>query len=112
MTFFIPSAVAEPAAQQSAAGDFMLMPMMIIFLFLMYFMTIRPQKKRQKEHEALLGQLSKGDEVLLNSGMHGKILKVDDNYVVINTGKSVELKFQRAAVMAMLPKGTIKQIED
>jgi preprotein translocase subunit YajC len=81
-----------------------------MFLF-MYLLIIRPQRKRQKEHQNLVSALAKGDEVIMTSGMLGKILKVDDNYVVIETGNNVELKFQKVAVHAVLPKGTIKSID-
>lgn len=114
MSFLIPNAMAEgPAGPPSGSADPMItMGMMLVFFVLLYVFTIRPQRKRQKEHADLLGKLSKGDEVVLSSGMLGKILKVDDSYVVVNTGKNIELKFQRSAVMAMLPKGTIKQIDE
>uniref|UniRef100_UPI003F6D144B preprotein translocase subunit YajC n=1 Tax=Pseudomaricurvus sp. TaxID=2004510 RepID=UPI003F6D144B len=61
-------------------------------------------------HQELVTGLGKGDEVVMNSGMLGKITKVDENYMVIETGNSVELKFQKSAVHAVLPKGTIKSI--
>ncbi len=80
-----------------------------LFVF-MYFFMIRPQRKRQKEHQELVGGLGKGDEVVMNSGMLGKVIKVDDDYLVIETGTNVELKFQKVAVHAILPKGTIKSI--
>ena len=76
----------------------------------MYFLIIRPQRKRQKEHEALLTSLNKGDEVVLTSGLLGKIVRLDEGYVVLNTGDNIELKFQRQAIVAVLPKGTIKAI--
>ena len=76
----------------------------------MYFLIIRPQRKRQKEHNALVGALGKGDEVVTTSGMLGKITKVDENYIVLDVGNNSELKFQRVAVHAVLPKGTIKSI--
>ncbi|MAZ69932.1 preprotein translocase subunit YajC [Porticoccus sp.] len=80
-----------------------------LFLF-MYFLIIRPQRKRQKEHRELTGSLGKGDEVVMNSGLLGKITKLDDDYMTIQVANNVELKFQRAAVHAVLPKGTIKDI--
>jgi len=80
-----------------------------LFLF-MYLLIIRPQRKRQKDHQNLVSSLKKGDEVLLTSGMLGKLLKVDDNYIVIETGTNIELKFQKSAVHAVLPKGTVKSI--
>ena len=80
-----------------------------LFLF-MYLLIIRPQRKRQKEHEGLMASIAKGDEVVMTSGIIGKVIKVDDNYVVLETGNSVELKFQKFALHAVLPKGTIKAI--
>ena len=71
---------------------------------------IRPQQKRQKEHNNLISSLSKGDEVVLTSGMLGKISKLDAEYMVLEAGNGQELKFQRVAVHAVLPKGTIKAI--
>jgi len=70
---------------------------------------IRTQKKRQKENKELFSSLSKGDEVVLNSGLLGKIAKVDENYLVLEVGNT-ELTFQKVAVHAVLPKGTIKSI--
>jgi len=81
-----------------------------MFLF-MYLFIIRPQRKRQKEHAALVSALAKGDEVVMTSGMLGKVIKVDENYVVLDTGNSIQLKFQKIAVHAVLPKGTIKSID-
>jgi preprotein translocase subunit YajC len=75
----------------------------------MYFFLIRPQQKRQKEHQQLVDSINKGDEVVLTSGMLGKVIHVDELYMVIDTGKT-EMKFQKSAVHAVLPKGTIKSI--
>ena len=84
--------------------------MMVGLFVLFYFIAIRPQRKRQKEHADLVANLSKGDEVVTNSGILGKISKLDDNYVVLQVADNVELKFQRVAVHAVLPKGTLKSI--
>lgn len=112
MSFFISDAVAQtagaPAAQEASSISLILM-MVGMFAF-MYFLIIRPQRKRQKEHEALLTSLNKGDEVVLTSGLLGKIVRLDEGYVVLNTGDNIELKFQRQAIVAVLPKGTIKAI--
>ncbi|MGB1807663.1 MAG: preprotein translocase subunit YajC [Porticoccaceae bacterium] len=80
-----------------------------LFLF-MYFLIIRPQRKRQKEHANLVESLSKGDEVVMTSGMLGKITKLEGDYVVLEVSNNLELKFQKAAVHGVLPKGTIKAI--
>lgn len=84
--------------------------LMVGLFVLFYFIAIRPQRKRQKEHADLVSNLSKGDEVVTNSGILGKITKLEDNYVVLQVADNVELKFQRVAVHAVLPKGTLKSI--
>ena len=84
---------------------------MIVGMFVMlYFLTIRPQRKRQKEHAELITNLSSGDEVVTTSGIMGKISKLDDDYVVLKVTDNVELKFQKVAIHAVLPKGTLKKI--
>ncbi len=80
-----------------------------LFLF-MYFVIIRPQRKRQKEHQELVNRLNKGDEVVLTSGMLGRITEVDETYIAIEATNNVVLKFQKIAVHAVLPKGTIKSL--
>lgn len=80
-----------------------------LFVF-MYFLIIRPQRKRQKDHQNLVNNLNKGDEVVLSSGMLGKINKMEGDYLLIQVADNVELKFQKVAVHAVLPKGTIKSI--
>lgn len=110
MEFLIPAAMAQAeAASQQANPLGMLLPFAVLFAF-MYFFMIRPQRKRQKEHQELISNVGKGDEIVLSSGMLGKVVKVDDDYLVIDTGNNVELKFQKVAVHAVLPKGTIKAI--
>ncbi len=113
MGLFVSSAFAQStAAQPSAQASPLISILMFAGLFaFMYFFIIRPQRKRQKEHQNLVAALAKGDEVVLTSGMLGKVVKVDENYVVIETGNNIELKFQKVAVHAILPKGTIKSIE-
>ncbi|MDX2464047.1 MAG: preprotein translocase subunit YajC [Porticoccus sp.] len=101
-------AAAAPASQEPNPLYTLLM-FGGLFVF-MYFIIIRPQRKRAKEHKELTGSLGKGDEVVMNSGLLGKISKLDEAYIVIEVANNVELKFQRAAVHAVLPKGTIKQI--
>lgn len=112
MSFFIASAMAQAEAAPSPSGNPMITLLMFggMFLF-MYLLIIRPQRKRQKEHQNLVAALAKGDEVIMTSGMLGKVIKVDENYIVLETGNNVELKFQKVAVHAVLPKGTIKTIE-
>jgi preprotein translocase subunit YajC len=112
MSFFISSAMAQAQSAPSPQGSPMITLLMFggMFLF-MYLLIIRPQRKRQKEHQNLVTALAKGDEVLMTSGMLGKVVKVDENYIVLETGNNIELKFQKVAVHAVLPKGTIKSID-
>ena len=112
MSFFISEAVAQTAAAPATSPQSpytMVLMMGGMFVF-MYFLVIRPQRKRQKEQAALMSSLNKGDEVVLTSGLLGRIVRVDGDYLVLNTGDNIELKFQRQAVHAVLPKGTIKAI--
>ena len=110
MSWLIPAAHAAegtpPAPQGGGFSWILLIGMFAVF----WFLIIRPQRKRQKEHQALVSALGKGDEVVMTSGMLGHIKKVDDNYVVVEIAEGVEMKFQKAAVHAVLPKGTIKAI--
>lgn len=110
MSLFISSALAAPAATPGEANPLITVVMFGGLFLFMYLMIIRPQRKRQKEHRELVSNLSKGDEIVTNSGILGKISKIDGDYVVLEVSDKIELKFQRAAVHAVLPKGTIKAI--
>lgn len=112
MSFFIADALAEaPVAGAAAEGSALsFWGMMIFMVLIFYFMIIRPQNKRNKELKTLLESLSKGDEVALSGGMLGKITKVTDDYVVVEVAQNVEISFQKGAVTATLPKGTLKNI--
>lgn len=86
------------------------MALMVGLFALFYFIAVRPQRKRQKEHAELVANLAKGDEVVTSSGILGKITKLEDHYVVLQVADNVELKFQRVSIHAVLPKGTLKSI--
>lgn len=105
---FISDAHAEAAAQPAGGGTEMLV-MIGIFFAIMYFMIIRPQQKRQKEHTSLMNSLSKGDEVVTNGGMMGKIKGVSEDVVRIELAENVVIKVQKHAIASVLPKGTINQ---
>ncbi len=105
---FISDAHAE-AAPASAGGGTEMLIMIGIFFAIMYFMIIRPQQKRQKEHKALMDSLSKGDEVVTNGGMMGKIKAVSDEVVRIELAESVVIKVQKHAIASVLPKGTLNE---
>ncbi|MCY0963610.1 preprotein translocase subunit YajC [Parathalassolituus penaei] len=80
------------------------------FLAIFYFLLWRPQSKRQKEHKELIGALAKGDEVVTAGGMLGKVIKVTDDFVVIEVGNGIQMPIQKVAVAMALPKGTIKDV--
>lgn len=110
MSLFIASAHAQ-AEGASAGGGEMFQILFLVGLFaLFYFIAIRPQRKRQKEHAALVSALGKGDEVVTSSGILGRITSLDDSYIVLNVANNVDMKFQRIHVHAVLPKGTLKSI--
>ena len=77
----------------------------------LYFVMIRPQMKRAKEHKAMVDALQKGDEVIAAGGLLGKVTKVADNYVTIEIADKIEIRVQRPAVQLVLPKGTVKGVE-
>ncbi|MCW8193521.1 preprotein translocase subunit YajC [Proteobacteria bacterium 005FR1] len=110
MDFLIPAAMAQAQTGQPAQSPWTFFIMMGGLFLFMYLFMIRPQQKRAKEHKELVSSLSKGDEVLLNSGLVGKVNKVDENYIVVEVADNTELKFQKVAVHAVLPKGTLKSI--
>lgn len=112
MSFFIADAFAEggPAAAAEAplfANPLVMLGIMVVFF---YFFIIRPQNKRNKEQKLLMEGLSKGDEVVVTGGMLGKVVKVTDDFVVVEVAANTEIRFQKAAITATLPKGTIKSI--
>lgn len=111
MSFFIADAYAQAAAQPASQSSAIMQMLFLGGLFVMfYFLAIRPQRKRQKEHATMVSALAKGDEVVTNSGILGKVTKVEDDYVALQVADNVELKFQKASVHAVLPKGTLKSI--
>jgi preprotein translocase subunit YajC len=108
---FISNAFAQ-AAPAAAGGDassslFSLLPLVLMFVVL-YFVMIRPQMKRQKEHKAMIDALAKGDEVVTAGGLLGKVSKMGDQYLGIEVSGNVEVQIQRSAVVQVLPKGSIK----
>ena len=112
MDFFIEQAAAEevPAGAGPAGGGIAAFAPLIILVVVFYFLLIRPQNKRNKEHKELIGSLQKGDEIVTTGGLLGKVIKVEGDYLVFQVSEKVELKLQKAAVAASLPKGTLKNI--
>lgn len=91
------------------AGWAGLLPIILMFV-LLYFMLIRPQMKRAKEHKTMVDALQKGDEVVTGGGVLGKIMRVGEAYVTLEIAPEVEVNVQKASVQTLLPKGTIKSI--
>jgi preprotein translocase subunit YajC len=106
---FISNAYAQTAG--AAAGGMssltQMLPLVLMFVVL-YFIMIRPQMKKQKEHKAMIDAIGKGDEVVTGGGLLGRITKVDEQYVSVEITGNVVVQLQRSAVVQVLPKGTIK----
>jgi len=103
--------IISPAAAQAAPSQgspMSLLVMMVLFFGVFYFMAIRPQMKRAKEHRALLSGLSKGDEVLTNGGVAGRIEDLGESFVSVEIAEGVTIKVQKNAITAVLPKGSLK----
>jgi preprotein translocase subunit YajC len=84
--------------------------MMAVLFGLMYFMMIRPQMKRQKEHRALIAGLAKGDEVVTNGGIAGRVEEVGETFITVEIAANVKVKVQKGAVQQVLPKGSLKSV--
>jgi preprotein translocase subunit YajC len=116
LMFFISDALAQTAPAAAAGPESMWTSMlfMVLIFVVFYFLLIRPQVKRQKEHKAMVDALNKGDEILTAGGLIGKITELTDQYATIQIStvdsKPVEISIQRAAVQTLLPKGTMKSI--
>jgi preprotein translocase subunit YajC len=110
---FISSAFAQTApAAASAGGDLQsslmsMLPLLLMFVVL-YFVMIRPQMKKQKEHKTMIDALAKGDEIVTAGGFLGKVSKLGDGYLGVEIANGVEVQMQRSAVVQVLPKGSIK----
>jgi preprotein translocase subunit YajC len=106
---FISEAYAQAAAPAAGAqsGLMSFLPLVLMFVVL-YFVMIRPQMKRQKETKAMLDALSKGDEVVTQGGVIGKITKIGETFVSVEVANGVELQLQRVAIVQVLPKGSYK----
>ncbi len=109
MDFFISSAQAQdPGA--AGMGAFQPLIMMLIFIAVFYFLLIRPQMKRAKEHRAMVSQLAKGDEVITSGGIAGRIEEVGESFITVQIAQGVNIKVQKHAVGNVLPKGTLKDV--
>jgi preprotein translocase subunit YajC len=109
MNSLIPDAMAQAAggagAPQSGLPMFV---MMGLFVVIFYFLLIRPQQKKQKEHQAMLGKLAAGDEIVTAGGILGRIVEIGDNFITLEIADNVRIKVQRFQVTTLVPKGTLK----
>jgi len=110
MDFFISPAMAEAAGAQAGSPGLLDFAFPIILLVLFYVMLIRPQQKRAKEHRAMQTALTKGEEVVTDGGLMGKILEINDNAITVQIADGVEVKVRRESINAVLPKGTLKKL--
>ncbi|AXS80645.1 preprotein translocase subunit YajC [Dechloromonas sp. HYN0024] len=97
------------AAADPTGGLMQMLPMILMFVVL-WFLMIRPQMKKTKEHKALLEALTKGDEVVTQGGIVGKVVKVGDSYVTVEIATGTEVVLQKPAIGLVLPKGTLKSL--
>jgi preprotein translocase subunit YajC len=110
MSFFISDAYAQ-AAPQASQPDILgaVLPFVVLFA-VFYFLLIRPQQKRAKEHKKMVEALGKGDEVVTQGGVFGRVTDLGENIVEVEIADGVKIKVQRQAVSSVLPKGTIKNL--
>ena len=105
MDFLIQNAYAQGAPQ---GGGFSPLLIMVVFIALMYFLMIRPQQKRQKEHAELVANLKVGDEVLTSGGILGVITGISDHYAIVKIADNTEIKIQKSSVASVVPKDTFE----
>jgi preprotein translocase subunit YajC len=102
----------SPAWAQASPGPagspYGFMFMMVAFVIIFYFMLIRPQQKKAKEHQAMLGKLSSGDEIVTTGGILGRIVEVGDAFITLEVADGVRLKVQKGQIASLMPKGTLK----
>jgi preprotein translocase subunit YajC len=108
---FISDAFAQAAPAAGADSMFgslgSMLPLVLMFVVL-YFVMIRPQMKRQKEHKSMIDALAKGDEVVTSGGLLGKVSKMGESFIGLEVAGGVEVQVQRSAVVQVMPKGTVK----
>ncbi len=109
MDWLIPSAYAQAAGGAQPNAFTSLLPLVLIFV-VFYFLLIRPQTKRAKEHKAMVAALAVGDEVVTSGGMLGRITEVGDQFLTVEVAEGVRVKVQRHTVTSILPKGTLKSV--
>jgi preprotein translocase subunit YajC len=110
MNVLISNAYAQSAAGAGPMGGLMEFLPIILMFGVLYFLMIRPQMKKAKEHKALIAALAKGDEVITQGGVAGRIAKVSDDFLTVEVAEKVEIQVQKSAISLVLPKGTLKNL--
>ena len=108
LDLFISPAAAQAAGAGPAPSPFPSIIMMLALFGIMYFLMIRPQMKRSKEHRDLISKLAKGDEVITTGGIAGKVDDLGENFITVEIAEGIRVRLQRTAIVAVLPKGTLK----
>ena len=108
-SFFIANAHAQVGSEGPGSMLATFVPLILIFV-VFWFLLIRPQQKKAKDHRAMVSALSKGDEVVTNGGLLGRITGIGDNFLTVEVAEGMEVRVQRSAVAALMPKGTIKAV--
>jgi len=106
----ISNAYAQEAVQAAGGSDLGAFLPLILMIGVLYFLMIRPQMKRAKEHKAMVGALSKGDEIITGGGIAGKVTEVGDNFVQVEIAANTVVAVQKQTITAVLPKGTLKAL--
>lgn len=110
LDLLIPAAHAQAATPAAQGGGLMGFLPLLLMLPLMYFLLIRPQQKRMKEHREMIDKLANGDEVITSSGIAGVIREIGEQFVVVEVADNVRLRVQKGAIGHVLPKGTLKNL--
>jgi preprotein translocase subunit YajC len=108
LDFLIAPAYAQAAAPAGGGGMLSTLMFPLLLIAVMYFLMIRPQMKRQKEHRAMLDKLGNGDEVITNGGVAGVVREIGDSFITVEVADNVRIRVQKGAIANVLPKGTLK----
>ena len=112
MSWFIADAWAQAGGGAQGGSPYVTLIMLGGMFVVFWFLLIRPQQKRAKEHKAMVEALAKGDEVITSGGVLGRVTQLGPNYVSVEVADKVEIKVQRPAIQAVLPKGTLKSANE
>ncbi len=111
MLFIQDAYAAGVAGSQEQVGLLTMMPMLLFFFGMMYFMVLRPQQKKTKEHQSMMKALQKGDEIVTAGGIMGKVVHIDSDMVLLSVAKGCDMMLQKASIVTVLPKGSLEQMK-